>query len=83
MPYFPKSKKFVIYERRFIADECNSDWDYDTVGTLYMLTPDGEKVDLNIYRTVIDGTLVRISKEDFEALYEKRIYKKQDDQSAP
>ena len=82
MPYFPKSKKFVIYERRFIADELNSDWDYDTVGTLYMLTPDGERVDLNIYRTVIDGTLVRISKEDFEALYEKRIYKKQDDQSA-
>lgn len=83
MPYFPKNKKFVIYERRFIADERNIDWDYDTVGTIYMLTPDGERVDLNIYRTVIDGNLVRISKEDFEALYEKRIDKKQDDQPAP
>ena len=75
MPYYPSLKKFVIYERTFLTDEKNGD--YDTKGTLYMLTPDGERVDLNIYRTEMNGTMVRISKEDFDALYEKRIYKKQ------
>lgn len=71
MPYYPSVNKFVIYERKFHADERNIDWYYDTIGTLFMITPSGEKVDLDIYRTVRDGNLIRISKYEYGVLYEK------------
>ena len=74
MPYYPSVNKFVIYERKFLADESNIDWEYDTIATLFMITPDGKKVDLDIYRTVRDGNLIRISKYEYGVIYEK--YKK-------
>ena len=47
MPYWPKSKGYVLHAEEFLLDPANGD--YDTVGYLYAIDPDGEKVKINKY----------------------------------
>ena len=47
MPYFPESKPFYVYCEEFLTDRKNGD--YDTVGILYIIKPDGERVEINRY----------------------------------
>ena len=39
------------------------------MAALYLITPDGERVDINKYWTEKDGELVEISKEEYDKLY--------------
>lgn len=64
MPYFPKVNKFKVYVEYFLTDKKNGA--FDTQGFLYLITPEGEKVDLNIFQCEIMGELINISKEEYE-----------------
>lgn len=64
MPYLAPSKKYTIVREEFLHDPKNGD--YDTVAFLYVLTPDGEKVEINRYFKELSGQMVPISKEEYE-----------------
>jgi len=73
MPYMPQRGKFVIYAQEFLTDKKNGD--FDTRGLIYMITPDGKRVDINIYNTEKDGKWQRITKDEYDKLLEKRVDK--------
>ena len=47
MPYMPLIDAYRVYTEDFLVDPKNGD--YDTVGILYAVTPQGEKVEINRY----------------------------------
>jgi hypothetical protein len=72
MPYVAQKGKYVIYEQTFLTDKKHGD--FDTKGILYVITPSGEKVDLNIFRTEGDDRKWKdITKEEYEELLSRRI----------
>lgn len=73
MPYTPKKGKYKIYAQTFLCDKKNGD--FDTKGILYLITPEGDKVDIGIYMTEKNGKMERISKEEYEQLLAQRIDK--------
>lgn len=74
MPYTPKQGKYKIYAQTFLTDKKHGD--FDTKGILYVITPEGERVDLNMYRTEgDDGKWRDITKEEYDELLSKRVDK--------
>ena len=74
MPYMPKRGKYKIYAQTFLSDRNHGD--YDTKGILYVITPEGERVDLNIFQTEgDDGKWRDITKEEYDELLSKRVDK--------
>lgn len=71
MPYMPEKGKYKVYCQTFLTDKRNGD--FDTQAILYFITPDGKRVDVNRYQTEKDGKMVDITKEEYEAMLEKRI----------
>lgn len=71
MPYMPEKGKYKVYCQTFLTDKKNGD--FDTQAILYFITPDGKRIDVNRYQTEKDGKMVDITKEEYEALLEKRI----------
>ena len=71
MPYFPPHEPYKIHEETFLVDPANGD--YDTWGYLYLITPDGERVELNKFWAEKNGESVEISKEEFEERKAKRV----------
>lgn len=51
LPYCPKSKQYKVYAEEFLFDEHGGD--YDTVGILYVITPEGQRI--NVYRYYKEG----------------------------
>lgn len=74
IPYFPTEKRFKVVRDTFLFDSKNGD--YDTVAFLYILTPDGEKVELNRYFKEENGKMITIDKVEFEERKAKRVDKK-------
>lgn len=66
MPYLPPSKKFTLYLRTFLYDPKTKNSDYDTVAYLYLITPDGERAEINRYFKELAGKMVPIRKEEYE-----------------
>lgn len=64
MPYLAPGKPFRVFTEEFLLDPENGDW--DTVAYLYILLPDGRKIDLNRYFKDDGKQLVPIEKEEFE-----------------
>ena len=74
MPYMPKKGKYEIYAQTFLADKEHGD--FDTVGIFYVITPEGEKVDINLFQTEgDDGEWKTITKEEYDVLLSKRVDK--------
>lgn len=77
MPYMPENKPYYVYSEDFLVDPANGD--YDTVGYLYCIEPDGTRVDLNKYfkeSNAHDSGFVEISRHEYlkrKRLAEKRI----------
>jgi len=71
MPYFPPNEPYRVYSEDFLVDPKNGD--YDTWAYLYVMTPEGEKIELNDYWCEKDGKAVQITKEEYE---ERKKYKK-------
>ena len=74
LPYLPSNKKFKVVRDEFLVDPKNGD--YDTVGYLYILTPDGKRVELNRYFKEENGQMVQIEKAEFDERIAKRVEKK-------
>jgi hypothetical protein len=64
MPYLPLNNKYKVYTDTFLYDKNNGD--FDTRAILYVITPQGEKIYINIYQAEIDGKFVEITKDEFE-----------------
>lgn len=74
MPYMPKKGKYKIYAQTFLTDKKHGD--FDTKGIFYVITPEGEKVNINLFRTEgDDGKWKVITKEEYDILLSKRIDK--------
>ena len=73
MPYSPKSKSYKIYTEDFLTDRSKGD--YDTVGYLYMITPEGERIELNkfYHEFNIHEEMKEITKEEYEELKKCKI----------
>lgn len=64
LPYMPESKRYHFYCEEWLTDKKNGD--FDTVGVLYLVKPDGECVNINrFYKESKDG-FVQISEEEYE-----------------
>ena len=74
LPYFPADKKFKIIVEEFLTDEKNGD--FDTVGYLQLILPDGKVVDLNGYFKDGPDGMVRIEQAEYEERKANRIDKK-------
>lgn len=64
MPYFPPNKPYRVYSEEFLVDPKNGD--YDTWAYLYVVTPKGEKIELNQYWCEKDRKSVQITREEYE-----------------
>lgn len=78
MPYAPSSKQYVVYAEEFLVDPARGD--DDTVGYLYVVTPEGEKVEINRFfkDTGVGCEMVEIDRKEFEnrrAVADVRILK--------
>lgn len=73
MPYLPGKEKYKVYVQTFLTDRKNGD--FDTRGIIYLITPDGKRIDINRYYTEKNGEMVEISKDEYDELLEKRIDK--------
>ena len=73
MPYSPKSKSYKIYTENFLTDRSKGD--YDTVGYLYMITPEGERIELNKFYHEFNRheEMKEITKEEYEELKKRKI----------
>lgn len=63
MPYYPPSEPYRVYVEDFLYDKNNGD--YDTVGIVYLTTPEGERVDIGRYEAEKDGKFVPISESEY------------------
>ena len=64
-PYMPTDKPFRIYTEDFMAHEKNGD--FDTVRALYLIKPNGERVEVNRYFAYDDGyDIQEIDKDEYE-----------------
>ena len=64
MPYWPHPKSYVLHAEDFLLDPKNGD--YDTVGYLYVINPDGERIEINRYFAEKGpGPMVEISFEEY------------------
>ena len=64
MPYYPPTRPYKVYIKRFLFDHKNGD--FDTVGILYVLTPDGKRLDVNRYYKESEIGFIRICEKEYE-----------------
>lgn len=63
MPYYPESKPYKVYICEGLTDPKNGD--YDTTAVLYVIKPNGERVDINRY-FYESGMTREITKEEYK-----------------
>lgn len=71
MPYFPEKEKYEVHVQSFLTDRRNGD--FDTQAILYIITPEGKRVDVNRYQTEKDGKMVDITKDEYNELLKRRV----------
>lgn len=64
MPYWPKDNPYKVYVEEFLTDPKNGD--YDTMGVLYLRTPDGEKIDISRYFKEAEGEMKEIDEHEYK-----------------
>ena len=73
MPYLPERGKYKVYVQSFLTDKKNGD--LDTRGVIYLITPDGKRIDINRFYTEKNGEMVEISKDEYDKLLTNRLDK--------
>ena len=68
MPSYPTKDPYKLYKEDFLVDPENGD--YDTQGFFYLITPNGEKIEVNKFYKEQDGEWVEIEVEEYN--YRKR-----------
>ena len=71
MPYMPPSKPYKVYEQEFLVDKKNGG--FDTKGILYVVTPDGERIDIRRYYTTYNDDWVEINSDEYFKLKSRRL----------
>ena len=72
MPYTPKQGKYKFYTDDFLHDEGNGD--YDCKGIYHVITPEGEKVEINeFYYYPKSGETIKLTKEEYERMKAERV----------
>lgn len=64
MPYYPESNPYKVYICQGLTDHRNGDW--DTTAVLYVIKPDGERVEINRYFDESTGEAIEITKEEYQ-----------------
>lgn len=64
MPYIPENNPFMVYCEEFLTDRKNGD--FDTVGILYVIKPDGERVEINRYFKEGERDFIEIASCEYE-----------------
>lgn len=73
LPYTPQKEKYKVYIQSFLTDEENGD--IDTQGYLYAITPNGERIELNLFKAEIGGKWIEIPAEEYKRRLERRLDK--------
>lgn len=68
MPYYPDGRSYKVYVRDFLVYPENGD--YDTRAVLYILTPDGEKIEINKFYHEKNREMVEITEDEYNKLFE-------------
>ena len=63
MPYYPPSKPYYVYCTEGLSNPKNGD--FDTLGIWYVLTPYGERVDINKFFKESSTSFTEISQEEY------------------
>ena len=63
MPYYPPSKPYYVYCTEGLSNPKNGD--FDTLGVWYVLTPYGERVDINKFFKESSTSFTEISQEEY------------------
>lgn len=72
MPYYPSETPIKVYIEDFLTDTSNGD--FDTVGVLFAVKPDGEKVNISRFFKEDDNHgMVEITLEEYEARRLKKV----------
>lgn len=71
MPYYPSVNKYKVYIDSFLVNPANGD--FDTKGVIYCITPEGERVEINLFFTVKDCEWVEITREEYEELKKNKL----------
>ena len=64
MPYMPATNPYKVYVEDSLYDENNGD--FDTMGLLYLINPDGERIELNKFYKETAHSFMEISKEEYD-----------------
>ena len=64
MPYMPATNPYKVYMEDSLYDENNGD--FDTMGLLYLINPDGERIELNKFYKETAHSFMEISKEEYD-----------------
>ena len=66
MPYISSNQKYKVYGEEFLLDERNiRNGDFDHKAYLYVITPEGEKIELDEYYKEVNEEMVKISKDEY------------------
>ena len=63
MPYYPTNDPYKLYKEDFLVDPENGD--YDTQGFFYLITPYGDRIEVNKFYKEQDGEWVEIGVEEY------------------
>lgn len=67
MPYYPSVQRYKFVVEEFVAKgfEGDDEGDYNTVGVLYVITPEGEQQNVHRFFGEKNGKLVRIGEGEY------------------
>lgn len=74
MPYFPENKPFTVYCEEFLTDQENGD--FDTVGVLYTIKPNGERIEISRFFKEGEDDFIEIASCEYEMrrkMHEERL----------
>lgn len=71
MPYIPDDKAITVHCCDFLCEPSGGD--FDTMGILFMIMPDGKKVDIRKYYKEVKDELVEITHKEYEERYRNRV----------
>lgn len=74
MPYMPKAP-YKVYCEDYLTDLKNGD--YDTVGIRYLITPEGERISVELFYKETDKGLAGISLEEYMERVERDKQRKE------
>ena len=63
MPYIPESHPYKVFVEDFLYDIQNGD--FDTVGVIYAIKPDGDKIEINRFYKEENHKMVEITEDEY------------------